>query len=155
MGSKRLNDVVLEIIDLLKAGQSINVRQCVVDKWDEIDDDGVYLSSVDGVCAKVSSRARSLLSAAAKKRSEAQPDLPFRLPVAVAMDIEGIELKPTRNLNQAEFDRAIEIREKQIDDDKARLSEWRAARTAARKFWRQHPDWTFGQCLDAILGADA
>ncbi len=155
MGSKRLSDVVTEIVDCVHAGEVINARQAAVEKWDDIDDDGQYLAGIEGLVARVNSKARSLSAVSAQKRSEAQQELPFRLPAVVAMDTDESVLMPTRGLSRNQFVRAIEIREKQIKDDQARLSEWKTALKAADRFWRRHPHWTFGECLDAIMGVEA
>lgn len=65
--------------------------------------------------------------------------------------VEESALMPTRGLSRNQFIRAIEIREKQIKDDQARLSEWKSALKMADRFWKRNPEWTFGQCLDAIM----
>ncbi|NOX41678.1 MAG: hypothetical protein GXP05_14580 [Alphaproteobacteria bacterium] len=36
---------------------------------------------------------------------------------------------------------------------KPTMREWRQALRQADRFWADHPDWSFGQCLDAILVA--
>ena len=84
-----------------------------------------------------------------------QPPLPFQLPAAVAMDLEGTTLVSTRQLSRAEFERAIEIRRLQIANDQHALREWRNALRQADQFWATHPDWSFGDCLDAILAKDS
>jgi hypothetical protein len=61
----------------------------------------------------------------------------------------------TRALTRAEFVRAIEIRGQQIASDRKALREWQDALTATDRFWTKHPDWRFGQCLDAILAANS
>jgi hypothetical protein len=152
MGSKRLSDVVTEIVDGALAGEIVNARQAAVDRWDDIDTDGQYLAGIEGVVARVSSKARSLRVSAAVRHSKAQQELPFRLPAVVAMDTEESVLLPTRGLTRGQFIRAIEIREKQIKDDQSRLREWKRALKAADLFWSKNPDWSFGECLDAIMG---
>jgi len=83
--------------------------------------------------------------------------LPFQLPAAVAMDLEGTSLVATRKLTRAEFNRAIEIRQLQIASDQRALREWRNALRQADQFWTRNPRWNFGECLDVILvqGASA
>ena len=151
MGQMRLNDVVGEIVGDVIAGRSINKRQAAVDRWDDIDPDGQYLAGIDGVVARIDNRARALRVRAEKCASDAQPELPFQLPAAVAMDLEGTTLVATRELSRAQFERAIEIRRRQIAHDSAALREWRNALRQADRFWAAHPDWCFGDCLDAIL----
>ena len=151
MGHMRLNDVVAEIIGDVMAGHAINKRQAAVKRWDDIDADGQYLAGVDGVVARIDQRARSLKLKAEKSAAPEQAVLPFQLPAAVAMDIEGTRLVATRQLSRAGFERAIEIRQLQIANDQCALREWRNALRQADRFWAANPDWNFGDCLDAIF----
>lgn len=152
MGTKRLSDAVNEIVEQAISGEVVNTRQAVVGAWDDVDEDGQYLAGIEGMCARVHGKTRSLLVATASRRSEAQQELPFSLPAVVAMDTDGHELRPTRGLTRSQFLRAIDIRKKQIKDDQARLREWERAMKAADRFWSKNPEWSFGDCLDAIMG---
>lgn len=151
MGQMRLNDVVAEIVGEVIAGRAINKRQAAVNRWNDIDADGQYLAGIDGVVARIDTRARRLKLRAEQAATPAQAELPFSLPVAVAMDLEGATLVSTRQLRRAEFARAIEIRHLQIAHDSAALREWREALRQASQFWEENPDWSFGECLDAIV----
>ena len=151
MGHMRLNDVVADIVGDVIAGRAINKRQAAVNRWDDIDADGQYLAGIDGVVARIDTRARRLKLKAEQAAVPSQAELPFSLPVAVAMDLDGTTLVSTRQLTRAEFMRAIEIRHLQIANDSAALREWREALRQANQFWAAHPDWSFGDCLDAIL----
>lgn len=151
MGQMRLNDVVAEIIGDVMAGHAVNKRQAAVKRWDDIDADGQYLAGIDGVVTRIDQRARSLKLKAEKSAATEQAVLPFQLPAAVAMDIDGTTLVATRKLSRTEFERAIEIRRLQIANDQHALREWRTALRQADKFWADHPDWSFGKCLDAIM----
>ena len=151
MGTMRLNDVITDIVGDVIAGRSINKRQAAIDRWDDIDPDGQYLAGIDGVMARIDRRARALQVKAERKADDSQPPLPFQLPAAVAMDLEGTMLKATRVLTRPEFLRAIQIRGQQITHDRKALREWQQALNAADRFWEMHPEWSFGQCLEAIL----
>jgi len=155
MGRMRLNDVVAEIVGEVIAGRAVNKRQAAVERWDDIDADGRYLAGIDGVVARIDHRARALKLKAQKSPAPEQAPLPFQLPAAVAMDLEGTTLVATRDLTRAGFERAIEIRRLQIAHDSAALREWRTALRQADRFWAANPDWSFGQCLDAILAQGA
>lgn len=155
MGQMRLNDVVAEILGDVMCGRPVNKRQAAVARWDDIDADGQYIAGIDGVVARIDGRARAMRVKAEKSTGAAQAELPFQLPAAVAMDLECTTLVATRALSRAEFERAIEIRRQQIAHDSAALREWRNALRQADRFWADHPDWSFGQCLDAILAAGA
>ena len=151
MGQMRLNDVVAEIVGEVIAGRAINKRQAAVNRWDDIDADGQYLAGIDGVVTRIDTRARRLKLRAEQAAAPEQTELPFSLPAAVAMDLEGTTLVSTRQLTRAEFARAIEIRHQQIANDSAALREWREALRQADQFWAENPIWRFGDCLDAIL----
>jgi hypothetical protein len=151
MGTKRLNDVVADIVGNVIAGRSINKRQAAIDRWDDIDPDGQYLADIDGVMVRIDRRARALQVKSGRSAEDRQPALPFQLPAAVAMDLEGTMLVATRVLSRVEFVRAIQIRGQQIAHDRKALREWHEALKAADEFWADHPDWSFGQCLDATL----
>ncbi|MBB06571.1 MAG: hypothetical protein CML03_13855 [Pseudooceanicola sp.] len=147
----RLNDVVTEIVGEVIAGRAINKRQAAVNRWDDIDADGQYLAGIDGVVTRIDTRARRLKLRAEQAAAPEQTELPFSLPAAVAMDLEGTTLVSTRQLTRAEFARAIEIRHQQIANDSAALREWREALRQADQFWAENPTWRFGDCLEAIL----
>ena len=151
MGHMRLNDVVGEIVGEVIAGRAINKRQAAVNRWDDIDADGQYLAGIDGVVTRIDTRARRLKLRAEQAATPEQTELPFSLPAAVAMDLEGTTLVSTRQLTRAEFARAIEIRHQQIANDSAALREWREALRQADQFWAENPTWRFGDCLEAIL----
>ena len=151
MGHMRLNDVVAEIVGEVIAGHAINKRQAAVNRWDDIDADGQYLAGIDGVVTRIDTRARRLKLRAEQAVAPEQTELPFSLPAAVAMDLEGTTLVSTRQLTRAEFARAIEIRHQQIANDSAALREWREALRQADQFWAENPTWRFGDCLEAIL----
>jgi hypothetical protein len=151
MGTKRLNDVVASIVGDVISGRAINKRQAAIDNWYDIDADGQYLAGIDGVVARIDRRARALQVKAERTADDSQPALPFQLPAAVAMDLEGTTLIATRVLSREEFVRAMEIRRKQIVNDNRALREWKQALQQADRFWAEHPSWSFGQCLDAIM----
>ena len=151
MGHMRLNDVVGAIVGEVIAGRAINKRQAAVNRWDDIDADGQYLAGIDGVVARIDTRARRLKLKAEQSSGPEQAALPFQLPAAVAMDINGTTLVATRQLSRAEFERAIAIRQLQIANDQHALREWRNALRQADQFWEANPEWSFGDCLDASL----
>jgi len=61
----------------------------------------------------------------------------------------------TRALTREDVLRVIEYRRQQIASHREALREWQEALSAADRFWTKHPDWRFGQCLDAILASNS
>lgn len=155
MGSKRLSDAVSEIVEKAAAGEVVDTRQAVVSAWDDVDDDGQYLAGIEGMQARVHNKAKSFKLRTASKKSQAEPELPFNLPAVIALDEEGSMLLATRGLSREQFALAIKVRQKHISDAGSQLREWQRAFKAADLFWVKHPEWSFGMCLDAILGVNA
>jgi len=153
----RLKDVVADIVANLSDGGTLkNVKSIASNRYEDVDEDGQYILGVEGLAKRIRDAAKSLKLKAASLTGAQQEMLPFDLPGAVPMDIDGATIRPTRDLSRDEFARAIEIRQQQIVHDTARLKEWRDALAAADRYWSRFPDWTFGQCLDAIvMGAPA
>lgn len=151
MGSKRLSDVVNEVFDGILAGEVVNQRRAAVEHWDDIDGDGQYLAGIEGFCARIGDKCKSV-KLRIRKHTTSQSEMLFSLPQVVSMDLEDKILLPTRALSRNEFLRAIQIREDQIKADQKSVREWKSALKVADKFWAVHPAWNFGQCMDAAMG---
>jgi len=148
----RLTDFVSEIVSDLDSGKTlVDIRGIVCARWSDIDSDGQYIAGIEGVTARIKDAAKKVTLRSISKIGDAQEELPFDIPGAVAMDIEGRQYRPTRDLSRDEFVRAIEIREQQIENDRRKVREWKAGLKAADRYWSKNPTWTFGQCLDAIM----
>lgn len=115
--------------------------------WEELEDEDRKQCGLAEIIRRMKATAKSLTADAfAVIRSE-QLEMPFKIDGAVSMDIEGNTIRLTESLSQLEFHRAIEIRRKQIKDDERALKEWESAEKLVLPYWRDHADWTFGQCL--------
>jgi hypothetical protein len=62
-----------------------------------------------------------------------------------AVDTDGRVLKQTKMLSRLEFERVIDIREKQVADDVAHLGVLLQARRKVRRLWDANPALTFGE----------
>lgn len=80
-------------------------------------------------------------AAATPRQAELFPGLRTRY----AVDTDGRVLKLTSLLSRLEFERVIDIREKQIADDMAHLEVLRQARRQVRQLWDANPTLTFGE----------
>jgi hypothetical protein len=71
---------------------------------------------------------------------------------AVALESEGgRQIKWTEKLTQFEFQRAIKIREKQLEDDTEVLNAMRAAYKAVEPDWGMNPTLTFEEVFELYL----
>ena len=96
---------------------------------------------------KAATHGKIGLDKAARKLArsrEGEPDLFPNLQQAYALGEDIV--KDTDALRQLEFARVISIREKQLQDDAESINELKVAKAAADPIWRDHPNWTFGQC---------
>lgn len=93
-------------------------------------------------------RGRAELKARA---SQSQADLPFELQAAYALDLDGRYVKQTIDLTRVEVRRLIQIREEQATADAVHLNELKRAEREAGPIWDAHPDWVFGQVLNAVV----
>lgn len=152
MSKKRLSDAVGEVVERALTGESIDARVAATEIWDDIDADGQYMAGIEGVTARIRRKASSLRTSAAARLQEQKTQMAFDLPAAVPLDIDGHKLRPTRDLTQDEVRRAIEIRKANRDAIDVEIREWEAAERACAPHWMKNPRWTFGQCLDAIIG---
>ncbi|HAU75922.1 MAG TPA: hypothetical protein DCW88_10440 [Agrobacterium sp.] len=115
--------------------------------WEELDAEEQKKCGLAEIVRRMKTTARTLTNNAFAVVRSGQIELPFKIDGAVAMDIEGNTIRLTESLSQLEFRRAIEIRRKQIKDDVKQLKEWESAERMASPYWRDHSEWTFGQCV--------
>lgn len=115
--------------------------------WEELDTDEQKKCGLAEIVRRMKATSRQLTNDAFAVARSGQIQLPFKIDGAVAMDIEGNTIRLTESLSQLEFRRAVEIRRKQIKDDQKALKEWEAAERMASPYWKDHSEWSFGQCV--------
>lgn len=93
---------------------------------------------------QASTKSKDKLAKAAAKAKE--PDLFTGMDVGYAIDIDGNYTKDADDLLELEFKRVIEIRRESLKKDHVKLDVLESAYGACAPIWREHPDWTFGQC---------
>lgn len=147
----QLSDAINRAVEEAMSKDGFDATVIAPDIWDGLDEQSRKQVGVQELIRRLKAAANSMAKRALIAMSAAQGELPFNLPGAVAMDVEGRKIKMTRSLLQHEFERAIAIRRKQLKDDEAVLEEFEAANRAFRPHWQQNPEWTAGQCLDAIM----
>ena len=118
--------------------------------WEELDEESRATVGIAEIIRRMKQTAKTLTADAFAVTKSDQIELPFRLDGAVSMDLERRTIRLTESLTQLEFNRAIEIRKQQIAYDQAQLEEWISAGKLARPYWKKHPDWRFGDCVQAI-----
>lgn len=109
-------------------------------------------TSIATIAKDLKAAANEIAKRAIRQQETAQMAFGFfKLPGAVALDLEGRKIKFTRSLTQIEFQRAARIR---VDHHRASgeaIKEFDAAEEAVRPYWQKHPNWTFGECLDQLV----
>lgn len=145
----QISEIIHKAID--EAGEGFDARVLAPRVWAQLDEESRMSIGLSEIVKRLKQAADSIWRAAERKEASAQAEMPFDLPGAVPMDVEGRRIRKTATLLQAEFRRAGDIRAAQIEADRKALREWRDAEAAASPYWRDHPDWTFGQCMDALI----
>lgn len=142
-----LSDTITKHVQEAMNKKGFEPRMIAPRIWEELEEEDRRQCGLVEIIRRMKATAKSLTADAfAIIRSE-QLEMPFKIDGAVSMDIEGNTIRLTESLGQLEFRRAIEIRRKQIKDDERALREWESAEKLALPYWRDHADWTFGQCL--------
>jgi hypothetical protein len=149
----RLNDLINEAILIhTNADGALVPHEAVSAIKPSLDDESRDVLVTEALTSRVTAAAKNSRTAIFKSAKNRNLELPFSdLHGAYPLDLEGRYVKRTESLLRAEMQRVISIREKQIVDDTKHLAELRAAFTAVEPIWDAHPDWTFGQCCNALL----
>lgn len=147
----QLSDAINKAVETAMSADGFDATVLAPKVWEDLDEESKKTVGIQELVRRLKAAADSMAKRAVKAMVSAQGELPFNLPGAVSMDLEGRKVKLTRNLSQHEFERAIGIRKKQLADDEAVLKEFEAANRAFRPHWTRNPSWTAGQCLDAIM----
>lgn len=148
----RLSDLINEAVgEALQAGEFIvhDVVKAVTPRLDDEDRDVLVLEAVAARISAASKRTRKAILEGGP--AETQSELFFGLPTAVAIDEHKIKL--TRDLTAIDLRRVIKIRRAGIADDLKSVERWEAARDATAPILQAHPDWSFGEALDAAMAA--
>ncbi|WP_374322870.1 hypothetical protein [Brevundimonas sp.] len=150
----RLRDRIRIALDDLRAPDGhIDLHEVVkAVRVDLSDEDKAYF--IDrGIYADAKAASTRGRAALKERAGRTQIALPFDLDHAYALDLDGRYVKNTVDMTRIEVRRAIEIRRGQIAADKARLTELENADRECAPHWDRHPDWTFGQALEAAVKA--
>ena len=142
-----LSDTITKYVEEALNKDGFEPRLIAPRVWEELDEDERKKCGLAEIIRRMKQTSRILTANAFSVAKSGQIALPFNIDGAVAMDIEGNTIRLTESLSQLEFRRAIEIRRKQIKDDQRQLKEWESAERMAAPYWRQHGEWTFGQCV--------
>lgn len=153
----RLNDRIDECVQSLRdATGAVSTQRVVSLILPELTPDEREQLASRALYKLVSDRAKKGKMELRARAASNEPELPFKLDKAYALDTEERVVKDTAQMTRPEVRRAIQIRRDQIKADRAKLEQLEQAEAAAAPYWDQHPDWTFGEALYAAArdGAD-
>lgn len=149
----RLSDVIGRVIEETRdAFGRIDTNAAVMNARPMLDDDDCEVLIADALGKRIKDAATKA-SRSEAKRSPAQKSFPFPdLRVSHAIDIDGRYIKLTTEMTEMEFRRVIDIRRKQVEDDKAYLDILERAYRDVEPLWRAMPDATFGEVCRVHTG---
>ena len=144
----RLSDLISEAVgDALRDGQ-VDVHEVAKAVEPRLEDDDRDTLIAEALGARIKSMSTKTRKAIETAPAASQGELFFGLPPAVPLDDK---IKLTSELTRLDVERVIKVRRAGIADDLKSVERWEAARDATAPLLDEHPDWTFGQALNAAM----
>lgn len=128
-----------------------DAREVAPKVWADLDDESRMTVGLAEIVRRLKAASQSLTKEAFVVKDDPQFQLPFQIDGAVSLDIDHRLIRRTASLTQQEFRRAIEVRRQQIAHDQRSMREWESAGRAVQPYWRRHPKWTFGRCIEELV----
>jgi hypothetical protein len=143
------SNIINKTVEAAMSGEGFNARTLAPTVYGKISRDDRKRTSMATITKDLREAANALAKVALKARDEKQLGFNFLLlPGAVSVDDEGTKIKLTLSLSRFEFRKAVESRRKKEHAIGEVAFEMETAEKVAAPYWDQHPDWTFGQCLE-------
>ena len=143
------SNIINKTVEAAMSGEGFNARTLAPTVYGKISRDDRKRTSMATITKDLREAANALAKVALKARDEKQLGFNFLLlPGAVSVDDEGTKIKLTLSLSRFEFRKAVESRRKKEHSIGEVAFEMETAEKVAAPYWDQHPDWTFGQCLE-------
>ncbi|PSS67074.1 hypothetical protein C6558_03415 [Ensifer sp. NM-2] len=149
------SNIINKAVETAMSAEGFNARDLAPAVYAKISAADRKRTSIATITKDLRQAANDLQKSALKVRSDKQLGFSFLvLPGAVSVDDDGAKVKSTLALSRLEFRKAVELRRNKQSAIGEVADEMENAEAVAAPYWDAHPDWTFGQCLDA-LQADA
>lgn len=155
------SDIINKTASDAISGEGFDARQFAPTVYRKISKEDRKRTSYATIAKDLRRAAATIEKQAMRAHVAAQLGFAFLdLPGAVAVDEDGHKTKSTMSLRQAEFTKARKLREDTKSSMDASIMAMVAAEQIAAPHWKEHPDWTLGQCLeqaaaDGVTGAAA
>ena len=151
----RLSDVIGRVVELESGPEGIDLHHAVSVARPMLDEEDVETLICEALTKRIKDAATRGRMDAMRAADNAQSELPFPdLRVRHAVDLEGRRLVNTEDMTEMQFRRVIEIRRKQLKDDRSYLDVLEQAYRQIEPIWRAHPDLTFGQACRICVQSD-
>lgn len=119
-----------------------------------------FLSPEDKDACAANDLSRRIVAAAKRMSKQAEKSLSYatsslfeNLPVALPVGVDGSKIKPIAKMTKGEAEWVINIREKQIEDDKKSVRAMKRLYKRALPYWSKNPTASWGECLLYASGA--
>jgi hypothetical protein len=143
------SNIINKAVEAAMSGDGFNARNLAPAVYEKISRIDRKRTSIATITKDLREAANAIAKTAMKAREDRQFGFSFLLmPGAVAVDDEGSKIKLTLSLSQVEYRKAVagrRTKEKAIGNV---ATEMELAEKVADPYWQQHPEWTFGQCLE-------
>lgn len=148
----RLSDVIGRVVELESGPGGIDLHHAVSVARPLIDDEDVEALICEALTKRIKDHATRVRLEAQGVADSPQTQFPFPdLRIRHAVDLEGRRLVNTEDMTEMQFRRVIEIRRKQLADDRKYLDLLEQAYRELEPIWREHPDFTFRQVCRVLV----
>jgi hypothetical protein len=143
------SNVINKVVETAISGEGFNARTLAPKVYDKIGREDRKRTSIATITRDLRDAANDFAKTAMKAHSEKQIGFNFlKLPGAVAVDDEGSKVKLTMSLSQMEFRKSVERRRSKQTAIGQVADEMELAESVAAPYWKLHPEWTFGRCIE-------
>lgn len=142
------SNIINKAVEGALSQSGFNARELAPTVYSKISGNDRKRTSLATIAKDLREAANSFAKSAMKELAEKQLGFSFlQLPGAIAVDDDGSKIKLTLSLSRLEVRKSIERRQTKHSSTGAILGEMEHAEQIATPYWNQHPEWTFGQCL--------
>lgn len=145
------SNVINKFVESAISGEGFDARALAPHVYDKISRADRKRTSVATITRDLRESANDFAKTAMKTHTDRQMGFNFlKLPGAVAVDDDGSKVKLTLSLSRMQFKKSVQRRRDKQSAIGEVADEMELAEKVVEPYWDAHPDWTFGQCIDAL-----
>ena len=145
-----LSNTINQTVEAALSRDGFEPRKLAPVIWEQLDEESRASCGHAELIRRMKTAAKELTKDTLFEQLSEQAELPFVIDGAVSLGGEKRMIKRTSSLTKFEFGLALKDRKKQLKADTNALKSWTTASKSLAPYWEKHPDWTVGQCTEAL-----